>query len=231
MPANSISGFSLRRRCRLDHCQRPNHRIDTSEALRVEGVLDILTHENRPPMARPTKPTRTMWPRKRSPFRPLHDDKINFNGQPIALVLAKSARLRAMPPPWFASNTSRKPIETDLKRSGTRRASEPREARYNRAATAAKAFATAAAIEAEYHPDGTSQSNGTVRDDGHWHDGGNLTVYDKTQGPQNNQQYVCSVFELPPDKVRVLVPFVGGAFGSGLRPQYQLFLAVMAASG
>ena len=24
-------------------------------------------------------------------------------------------------------------------------------------------------------------------------------------------------------------PFVGGAFGSGLRPQYQLFLAVMAA--
>jgi len=27
-------------------------RIDVSEALRVEGVLDILTHENRPPMAR-----------------------------------------------------------------------------------------------------------------------------------------------------------------------------------
>ena len=26
-------------------------RIDTSEALRVEGVLDVLTHENRPPMA------------------------------------------------------------------------------------------------------------------------------------------------------------------------------------
>src|SRR3546814_11857432 len=30
-------------------------------------------------------------------------------------------------------------------------------------------------------------------------------------------------------KIRVLAPFVGGAFGSGLRPQYQLPLAVMAA--
>jgi len=28
----------------------------------------------------------------------------------------------------------------------------------------------------------------------------------------------------------VISPFVGGAFGSGLRPQYQLFLAVLAVS-
>ena len=31
------------------------------------------------------------------------------------------------------------------------------------------------------------------------------------------------------DDVRVLNPFVGGAFGSGLRPQYQVYLAVLAA--
>jgi len=29
--------------------------------------------------------------------------------------------------------------------------------------------------------------------------------------------------------VRVIAPYVGGAFGSGLRPQYQLFLCGMAA--
>jgi xanthine dehydrogenase YagR molybdenum-binding subunit len=46
---------------------------------------------------------------------------------------------------------------------------------------------------------------------------------------QNSQGYVCSVFGLSEDDVRVVSPFVGGAFGSGLRPQYQLFLAVMAA--
>ncbi|MDF5954899.1 molybdopterin-dependent oxidoreductase [Pseudomonas aeruginosa] len=34
---------------------------------------------------------------------------------------------------------------------------------------------------------------------------------------------------MPADKVRVCAAYVGGAFGSGLRPQYQLALAVMAA--
>ena len=48
--------------------------IDTSAALRVEGVLDVLTHENRPRLAG----TSRAWnddvaPEKGSPFRPLYD--------------------------------------------------------------------------------------------------------------------------------------------------------------
>jgi xanthine dehydrogenase YagR molybdenum-binding subunit len=62
-----------------------------------------------------------------------------------------------------------------------------------------------------------------------WEGNGRLTVYDKTQGPQNCRNYVCSVFGLSHDKVRVLSPYVGGAFGIGLRPQYELPLAVLAA--
>ncbi len=58
---------------------------------------------------------------------------------------------------------------------------------------------------------------------------GSLTIYEKTQGVQNCQKYVASVFGLSAGKVRVLSHFVGGAFGSGLRPEYQLFLAVMTA--
>src|SRR5680860_725505 len=56
-----------------------------------------------------------------------------------------------------------------------------------------------------------------------------FTIYDKIQGVSSSQQYICGVFGLEKDKVRILSPFVGGAFGSGLRPQYQLFLAAMAA--
>src|SRR6185312_5321141 len=52
---------------------------------------------------------------------------------------------------------------------------------------------------------------------------------DKTQGVQNVQRYLCSVFDMNDDDVRVVSPFVGGAFGSGLRPQYQVVLAVLAA--
>ena len=62
-----------------------------------------------------------------------------------------------------------------------------------------------------------------------WEGDGKLTVYDKTQGVQNVQRYLCGVFGMKPSDVRVMSPFVGGAFGSGLRPQYQVVLAVLAA--
>jgi len=57
---------------------------------------------------------------------------------------------------------------------------------------------------------------------------GKLTIYDKTQGSQNAQGYVTSVFGLNGNDVRLINHYVGGAFGSGLRPQHQLFFAVMA---
>ena len=49
---------------------------------------------------------------------------------------------------------------------------------------------------------------------------GRLTVYDKTQGAPNCHKYLCNVFGLAKDKVRVLSPYVGGAFGVG--PQAEL---------
>ena len=58
---------------------------------------------------------------------------------------------------------------------------------------------------------------------------GKLTIYDKTQGAQNSQSMYASIFGLSSDDVRVMSPFVGGGFGSGLRPEHQLFLATMAA--
>jgi xanthine dehydrogenase YagR molybdenum-binding subunit len=62
-----------------------------------------------------------------------------------------------------------------------------------------------------------------------WEDGGKLTVYDKTQGVQNVRRYLCGIFNMKPDDVRVLSPYMGGGFGSGLRPQYQVVLAVLGA--
>ena len=37
-----------------------------------------------------------------------------------------------------------------------------------------------------------------------WENDGTLTVYDKTQGVQNVQGYLCSVFGWPEDEVRVV---------------------------
>ena len=65
-------------------------RIDIGVAMRVAGVIAVLTHKNRPPMADSDKAWKDdVAPEDGSPFRPLYDDSIMFSGQPIALVLAE----------------------------------------------------------------------------------------------------------------------------------------------
>src|SRR4029077_12350066 len=68
-------------------------RIDTSDARRVEGVIDVLTHENRPRMASTDSAYKDEVAPEGSPFRPLYDDRIMFSGQPIALVVAEESEI------------------------------------------------------------------------------------------------------------------------------------------
>src|SRR5262245_38364641 len=74
-------------------------RIDETDALSIAGVIKVLTHADRPKMANTDEAWRDdVAPEGGSPFRPLYDDKILFDGQPIALVLAEDweiARLAA----------------------------------------------------------------------------------------------------------------------------------------
>src|SRR5262245_41053312 len=64
--------------------------IDTSSARSVNGVLAVLTHNNRPPMANNDEAYKEDTTPSGTPFRPLCDDRILFNGQPIALVVAET---------------------------------------------------------------------------------------------------------------------------------------------
>jgi xanthine dehydrogenase YagR molybdenum-binding subunit len=64
-------------------------RIDPSDALRVQGVIDVLTHENRPRMASTDSAYKDDVAPDGSPFRPLYDDRVLFSEQPIALVVAE----------------------------------------------------------------------------------------------------------------------------------------------
>jgi xanthine dehydrogenase YagR molybdenum-binding subunit len=205
-------------------------RFDLSEALRVEGVLDILTHENRPPMARSTSAWKDdVAPEQGTPFRPLYDDKILFNRQPIALVLAEEWEIARFAASLVRVDYKPEPFATDLfaERGTAVTVEKPEKPR----GKADKAFAAAAVrheaeyfIPIEHHNPMELYASTAV-----WEDGGKLTVYDKTQGVQNVQQYLCGIFNMEPDDVRVLSPYMGGGFGSGLRPQYQVVLAVLGA--
>jgi xanthine dehydrogenase YagR molybdenum-binding subunit len=206
-------------------------RLDASEALKVTGVLDVLTHEHRPPLADKDEAWKDETaPDEGSPFRPLYDDSIRFNGQPIALVLAEdweTAKFAATL--VHVEYRQEQAFGTDLE-AGRNKAAEVKQPHKPRG-DAAEALAEAAVRhEAEYflpteHHNPMELYASTVV----WDGNDRLTVYDKTQGVQNVHKFLCSVFGKKSDDVRVLSPYVGGAFGSGLRPQYQVVLATLGA--
>ena len=214
-------------------------RIDTSAAMGVEGVLSVLTHENRPPMPDNDQSYKDEVAPDGSPFRPLYDNKIKFNGQPVALVVAETSEIARHAASLVRVEYENEPHVTDVFRQRdaavpVKAPTSPFEALF----TPPKARGTpdqalaAAAIrhEAEYfvpieHHNPMELYASTVI----FEPGGRLTVYDKTQGVQNVQKYLCGVFGMKPEDVRVMSPFMGGGFGSGLRPQFQVLLAVLAA--
>jgi xanthine dehydrogenase YagR molybdenum-binding subunit len=205
-------------------------RIDASEALRVEGVFEVLTHQNRPRMAESDDAWKDdVAPEEGSPFRPLYDDRIKFSGQPIALVLAEEWEVARYAASLVRIEYENQAFVTDLHKERDRAfvVKKPEKPRGD----AEKAYAAAdVRHEADYfipteHHNPMELFASTVI----WDGSGKLTVYDKTQGVQNVQRYLCSVFGKEADDVRVVSPFVGGAFGSGLRPQYQVVLAVLGA--
>jgi xanthine dehydrogenase YagR molybdenum-binding subunit len=204
-------------------------RIDAGEALRVDGVIDVLTHENRPRLARAKRAYSDDVAPEGSPFRPLYDDKIVFSGQPIALVLAEEWEIARFAATLVRVEYEETPHVTDLHRQ--RNEAFAVKGRTKARGKADKAIAAAERRhEAEYyipmeHHNPMELFASTVT----WDGGGKLTVYDKTQGVQNVQRYLCSVFNMRSDDIRVVSLFVGGAFGSGLRPQYNVTLAVLGA--
>jgi xanthine dehydrogenase YagR molybdenum-binding subunit len=205
-------------------------RIDTHEALKVAGVLEVLTHVNRPPLADDDEAWKDeVAPEKGSTFRPLYDDRIKFNGQPIALVVAADWETAKFAATRVYVEYEEEAFATDLE-SERDRATEVEQPHKPRGDAATAMTRAAVRHEADYvlpneHHNPMELFATTVV----WDDGGRLAVHDKTQGVQNVHKFLCSVFGKKPDDIRVISPYVGGAFGSALRPQYQVVLATLAA--
>jgi xanthine dehydrogenase YagR molybdenum-binding subunit len=211
-------------------------KIDAKAALAVDGVIHVLTHENRPSLPRLDRNYKDDDALSGSPFRALYDDKIVYSGQPVALVLATSFEAARHAAALVEVSYKAEPHQTDLDAQreaayhpghGKAGFQPPPKPRGNAAAAMKKAEINVLADYAtpvEHHNPMEMHATTVLYDVD-----GSLTIYDKTQGVLNTQQYVTKVFGLSEKEVRVRSPFVGGAFGSGLRPQYQLFLAVLAA--
>ncbi len=211
-------------------------RIDTSAAEALAGVVKVFTHENRPQTAWFDHKYRDQVAPPGSPLRPLYDDRVLYSGQPIALIVAQTFEAARYAATLIEVDYESEEHQTDLKlaradayhppkkRMGI--AGPPKQKGNAMAAYAAAPLRLAQeySIAEEHHNPMELHASTVILEADN-----KLLIHDKTQGVMNTQAYVTSVFGLSASDVRVVAPFVGGGFGSGLRPGYQLFLAVMAA--
>lgn len=209
--------------------------IHADAARAVAGVVEIITHRNRPHVAWLDSSYKDAVSVPGSPFRPLYDDRILFNMQPVAVVVAETLEAARQGASLVKVDYQAEPHNTDfmLALAGrfvpkrTKRSFDPPQNRGDaQSAYGAAAFRIAANfhLPTHYHNPMEMHASTVV-----WDGDGRITVYDKTQGPQNVQGYLAGVFDLSSKEVRVRNPYVGGGFGSGLRPQYQVYLATLAA--
>jgi xanthine dehydrogenase YagR molybdenum-binding subunit len=207
--------------------------IDTREAERAAGVIRVFTHLNAPKLGPKTAtedaPPRANQERDKS-FRALQSDRIVFNQQPVALVVAETyeqARYaaRLVKVSYLAE---RHETDTEAVRRQARLPAQgtpptprgnPQEAMRNAPVKIEAEFR----IPIEHH--NAMEPHAAIA---FWQ-GDRLTIFDKTQEVYGVRAHLASSFGVPEANVSVVSPFVGGAFGSSLRPNYYPALTAMAA--
>lgn len=199
--------------------------IDTEQAETAAGVVRVFTHLNAGRLGKaPTagEPPGWAWP--------LQSDRIFFNGQPIALVVAESyeearhaARLVQVS---YAAEPHVTDLDTVLADARPDEATAKSRPRGDPAAALRSAPVTMEAvyrIPIEHH--NPIEPHAAIA---FW-EGEQLTIFDKTQEVYGVRQHLADGLGVAPEQIRVISPFVGGAFGASLKPNYYPSLTAMAA--
>ena len=196
--------------------------VDAAE--RAPGVLAVITHLNAPALA--SGPVTEIGPQ---PLPPFQSDAVLHYGQHVAMVVAETMEHAnaaaalievAYQPdaPVLAFDDARTspvfhPWTPDHDRGDVRRALAAADVQVQQTYTTAR---------------NTNNPIGLFATVAVWH-GDALTVHDTTQYPHAVRDTLATTFGIDPTAVRVLVPFVGGAFGAGLRAWPHTTLAALAA--
>lgn len=210
-------------------------RLDVSAAQAAPGVVGVLSHLNAPRLPyHPPKSRPVVDPQAGERLHVFQSPDILFDGQPITVVVAETQEQadsaavlvtaeyrRSEPAREMAASRAFPPAESVAKsgRPGDR-------ARGDAAAAYADAAITVeltCSHEREQH--NAMEPHATIAG---W-DGEHLTLYDKSQWVDNVRREIALIFGIPEDNIRVISPFVGGAFGSALRTWQHVAIAALAA--
>ncbi|CAB3751554.1 xanthine dehydrogenase family protein molybdopterin-binding subunit [Paraburkholderia solisilvae] len=196
-------------------------RIDTADARRTPGVIEIFSHEQFPRLYRAPRTissfndilSASITDERRLPFE---DATVNYAGQFVALVVADTfehAREAAYKVDVkYATNKPIANLEQGVAAGGTRDGG-----RGHTRGDAAAAFDGAPhQLDAVYRtPVETHNPMEMHATLAHW-EGDELHLYEASQGVTVHRNTIARIFGLSPDQVTVEAPFIGSGFGSKL---------------
>jgi xanthine dehydrogenase YagR molybdenum-binding subunit len=211
-------------------------KIDLSAAKSAPGVIGILTRENAPRF----KPYPDDLSRADAPGEsrvPLQDDEIHYAGQHLGVVVAESFEQATYAASLVrVTYQTQPPLVTLDDERAQKSAISPekfagREPLQVKRGDVNAALATAAhKIDFVYStPIENHNPIETISTTAEWEAPDRLLIHECTRGIKQLQRVVANAFGLPQENVRILCPFIGGAFGSkGFQWSHTLLAAAAA---
>jgi xanthine dehydrogenase YagR molybdenum-binding subunit len=167
---------------------------------------------------------------------PLQGDRVHYDGQPVALVLASTLE-QAQYAAGLVTTTyvdTAAPLAYDQAKEVTPRGGAVFGSPFDRKGDVDAGLAQAdTVVHATYTTSDRHHNpiepSATVA----WWDGDQLTVHSSVQASAMAQATLAGAFQIPPEHVRVICPYVGGGFGSKgfIWPHLLLASAAAKASG
>ncbi len=208
--------------------------LDTSRAEAEPGVIAVFTHKTIPDF-KSVKGFYSGGPGSAS-FWPMEGTEIRYAGQPIAYVVAETAAAARRGAHLIKASYDEKPstIDMDPEASFIIGAAGDGKGMVTTKGDLAKGLAEAAqTVDVEYatpfqHHNPMEMFSATAE----WR-GDRLTVWMPSQSVRTLHAGIVAAYGLPATSVRVICPFVGGAFGAkaGITPYAMLTIAVAKAVG
>ena len=198
--------------------------IDVSAAQAIPGVISVLTHENAP----------RLKPQIEAELAVLQSHTVAYRGQFVALVVAETLEVARQGADAVVVRYEEQPHSVML-RAGQSDLYKPEKVNPSYETDTASGDVEAALARAAVSIDHTYttpayhnnplEPHATVA---RWSSDG-VTLYDSNQGSHMIRDKVAQAFGLEPERVRVISPYVGGAFGSKGTAHPHVILTVMAA--
>ncbi|MEU0786088.1 xanthine dehydrogenase family protein molybdopterin-binding subunit [Streptomyces sp. NPDC006173] len=198
--------------------------IDTARARQAPGVLAVITHLEAPRLQR--GPMTLLGP---SPPAPLQDDRILHHGQHVAVVVAETAEQARYAATLVDAAYDAAEARLSITDPDAEIVTDPWDLDQQRGDVEAGFAAADIVVDETYTtPDNTNNPLGLMATLAVWN-GDSLTVHDSTQWTHNVRSTLATAFGVPESGVRCLAPYVGGAFGAGLRVWPHVILTALAA--